>query len=166
MFSENMDSRASSWSSHLRHSRGLRVGAAGFLDDSNHCNDFSEPSILAEKSRGFPVTPPELEVSDHFQPHNHITCITLQMFFSFSRQNMAQNPLPPVWMRFLAGLPTGWISGVLLETYCPDCPSCRTSDDSLILQIPWVRWRCAKLCFPVFSDFEGWNFMSWTFFLG
>jgi len=27
--------------------------------------------------------------------------------------------------QFLAGLPTGWISGVLLETYCPDCPSCR-----------------------------------------
>lgn len=27
--------------------------------------------------------------------------------------------------QFLAALPTGWLSGVLLANYCPDCPSCR-----------------------------------------
>eukprot|EP00933_Yihiella_yeosuensis_P041774 TRINITY_DN36183_c0_g1_i1.p1 TRINITY_DN36183_c0_g1~~TRINITY_DN36183_c0_g1_i1.p1 ORF type:complete len:575 (+),score=66.32 TRINITY_DN36183_c0_g1_i1:69-1727(+) len=26
---------------------------------------------------------------------------------------------------FLAALPTGWLSGLLLELYCPDCPKCR-----------------------------------------
>jgi len=28
---------------------------------------------------------------------------------------------------FLAGVPTGWMSGELLRVYCPDCPTCRES---------------------------------------
>lgn len=55
-----------------------------------------------------------------------------------------------VW-RFLAGLPTGWISGVLLETYCPDCPSCRTlvavfSCDVLIHQSWGARDIFQQIC--------------------
>ncbi|CAK9052120.1 unnamed protein product [Durusdinium trenchii] len=46
--------------------------------------------------------------------------------------------------QFLAGLPTGWLSGVLLETYCPDCPSCREPGTGA-----FCRYNCQAADAPV-----------------
>ncbi|CAJ1335098.1 unnamed protein product [Effrenium voratum] len=46
--------------------------------------------------------------------------------------------------QFLAGLPTGWLSGVLLQNYCPDCPSCRESGTGA-----FCRYDCQAIDAPV-----------------
>ncbi|CAE7771797.1 Ttn [Symbiodinium pilosum] len=46
--------------------------------------------------------------------------------------------------QFLAALPTGWLSGVLLANYCPDCPSCREPGTGA-----FCRYECKALDAPV-----------------
>ncbi|CAE6963929.1 unc-22 [Symbiodinium natans] len=46
--------------------------------------------------------------------------------------------------QFLAALPTGWMSGILLANYCPDCPSCRESGTGA-----FCRYECKDPGAPV-----------------